>query len=314
MLISICIPCYRSTLTLEAVVLDIKREFQLHEEYECQVILVNDGSPDNTFDVIKKLCREDKRIVGVNLSKNSGQAAARLAALPYADGEIIVYMDDDGQHPVSGIFELIGKLQEGYDVVYAKFTGRKHSGFKRVTSRLKKRIAEAAGTKPKGIDTSPFAAWSRTAVNAVKEYKSPFPSTGSYLRCITDKFANVEVEHRARIAGKSGYNFKKLFGLWLTGLTNFSIVPLRLASFCGVFCATIGFFGGIAVIIRKLIYPAMAAGYASTIVVILFIGGMIMMMLGLIGEYIGRIYMILSNKPQYVINRTVNADGGDKDE
>lgn len=222
-------------------------------------------------------------------------------------------MDDDGQHPAYGIFKLVDKLREGYDVVYAKFTGRKHSGFKKLASRIKKRIAEVAGTKPKGIDTSPFAAWSKTAVNAVKEYKSPFPSTGSYLRCITDKFANVEVEHRARIAGKSGYNLKKLFGLWLTGLTNFSIAPLRLASFCGIFCATIGFLGGIVVIIRKLIYPAMAAGYASTIVVILFIGGMIMMMLGLIGEYIGRIYMILSNKPQYVINRTVNVDGEDEE-
>lgn len=312
MLISICIPCYKSALTIEAVVLDIKREFQRREGYDCQVVLVNDGSPDHTFDVIKKLCSRDKTIIGINLSKNSGQAAARLAALPYADGDIIVYMDDDGQHPAFGIFDLVDKLQEGYDVVYAKFTGRKHSGFKKITSRLKKRIAEAAGTKPKGIDTSPFAAWSRTAVNAVKEYKSPFPSTGSYLRCITDKFANVEVEHRARIAGKSGYNFKKLFGLWLTGLTNFSIAPLRLASFCGIFCAAVGFIGGLGVIIRKLIYPQMAAGYASTIVVILFIGGMIMMMLGLIGEYIGRIYMILSNKPQYVVNGTVNAGEGDK--
>ena len=306
MLISVCIPCYKSILTLERVVDDIKNEFDKHEEYEYQIILVNDGSPDNTFDVIKKICAEDKNIVGVNLSKNSGQASARLAALQYVRGEIVVYMDDDGQHPAYGIFKLADKLREGYDVVYARFSGRKHSGFKKVTSKLKKKLAEFMGTKPKGIDTSPFAAWSLTAVNAVKQYKSPFPSTGSYLRCITSKFANVDVEHRKRIAGKSGYNIKKLFGLWMTGLTNFSIAPLRIASFCGVACAAIGFMGGIYVVIKKILNPDMAAGYASTITIVLFVGGMIMMMLGLIGEYIGRMYMILSNKPQYFISEAVN--------
>ena len=306
MVISVCIPCYRSAKTLPKVVAAIREEFAKHEGYEYQMILVNDGSPDNTFEVIAQLCEEDENIIGMNLSRNHGQASAKIAALRYATGDALVYMDDDGQHPAEGIFRLVSKVEEGYDVVYAHFPKKKASVFKKLTSDLHNKIAEWTGNKPKGIHRSSFVAWSRFALECVKNYHSPFPSAGAYLLCVTDKFANVEMEHKKRIEGSSGYTLKKLVGLWLNSFTNFSIVPLRLASFVGVSCAGIGFLFGIYVVIRKLLHPTVPAGYTSTIAILLFIGGMIMMMLGLLGEYIGRMYMILSNKPQYSVQKALN--------
>ncbi len=306
MLISICIPCYRSEKNLEWVVSEIKEEFAKHKEHQYQLVLVNDGSPDDTFSVIRQLCEEDSHIKGINLTKNQGQPCARLAAANHADGDALVFMDDDGQHPPEAIFRMIDKIREGYDIVYAKFPKTTHKFTKRLTSDMYNKVMRATGTKPKGVSTSSFAAWSRVVIDAIKKYHSPFPSAGAYLQCVTDKFANVDVEHRSRHSGQSGYKLRRLIAQSLNSLTNFSMVPLRVASFLGFISSFIGFVFGIITIVRKILNPHMLAGYASTIAVLLFIGGVIMLILGLIGEYLGRIYMTLSNKPQYVIGEILN--------
>ena len=308
MLVSICIPCYRSSRTLPAVAEEIRRVFAEHPAYDYQLILVNDGSPDNTYEVIQQLCREDERILGVDLSRNYGQSSAKMAALPYVTGDAVIYMDDDGQHPAAGIFPLLDKLAEGYDIVYARFPQKHHSLFKRVTSRMYQKVSEWVGNKPKGISVSSFTAWSKTAVEAVRRYRSPFPAAGLYLNKITTRVANVDMEHRDRLAGESGYTLGKLLSLTVTALTNFSITPLRLASFIGGVCAGFGFLGGIIVVIRKLVHPAISAGYSSIVAAILFIGGMLMLMIGVLGEYVGRIYMTVSGFPQYNVRRTDNTD------
>lgn len=313
MLISICIPCYRSAQTLPAVVAEIRDVFSKQENFEYQIVLVNDGSPDNTYEVIEKLCVEDRNIIGVDLSRNYGQASAKMAALPYTTGDAVVYMDDDGQHPAAGIFPLVERLSQGYDIVYARFPQKRHSWFKRITSRLYQKVSEFIGNKPRGISVSSFTAWSRMAADAVLRYKSPFPAAGLYLNKITTKIANVDMEHRDRFAGESGYSFSKLIGLTITALTNFSIMPLRIASVVGVCCSAVGFVTGALVVIRKLLNPAIAAGYTSNIAVQLFIGGIIMMILGVLGEYIGRIYMTISDLPQYNIRQTKNAPGNNED-
>ncbi|MDD5986942.1 MAG: glycosyltransferase [Eubacteriales bacterium] len=312
MLISICIPCYRSENNLEWVVNEIKEEFNKHPSHDYQLVLVNDGSPDHTFDVIRRLCEADPKIKGINLTKNQGQPCARLAAANHADGDALVFMDDDGQHPPEAIFRMVDKIREGYDIVYAKFPKTTHKWSKRVTSEMYNKLMQATGTKPKDVSTSSFAAWSRVVIDAIKNYKSPFPSAGAYLRCVTDKLANVNVEHRSRHSGSSGYSFRRLVSQSMNSLTNFSMVPLRAASFLGVLTAMIGFVFGIVTIVRKIIHPEMIAGYASTIAILLFIGGVIMLILGLIGEYIGRIYMTLSNKPQYVIAEIINGRESDE--
>lgn len=306
--VSVAIPCYKSAKTIPTVVNDIRTAISRREGFNYQIILVNDYPGDDTFDVIADLCREDPNIIGVNLSRNFGQTTAKMAALPYVTGDVLVYMDDDGQHPADQIFLLVDKVLEGYDMVYARFPHKKHSLFKRFTSWLNAKVLELNGTKPKDIVISSYHAMSRTAVEALKKYKSPFPSMAGYLFHVVRRYANVDMEHQARLAGHSNYTLGKMLKLWLTGFTNFSTMPLRLSAFIGAACAAFGFVSGAIIVIRKLINPAIAAGYTSSIALQLFIGGMIMMILGLCGEYIGRIYMTVSNMPQYETREILNGE------
>ena len=245
--VSIAIPCYRASDTIAPVVEEIRSVFAAREDLDYQIILVNDYPEDDTFDVIRELCRQDPRIVGVNLSRNFGQTTAKMAALPYVTGDVLVYMDDDGQHPTNQIFRLVDKVLEGYDMVYARFPHKKHSPFKRFTSWLNSRVLELNGTKPKGVVISSYHAMSRMAVESLKKYHSPFPSMGGYLAHVSGRYANVDMEHRDRLAGQSTYTLKKLLQLWFTGFTNFSTVPLRFASVLGILCAMVGFITGVAV-------------------------------------------------------------------
>ena len=311
MKISVCIPCYYSEKTLGIVVEQIQQEFRKRGA-EYQLVLVNDGSTDGTWPLIQKLCSEDEHITGVNLSKNYGQPAAKLAALKYATGDAVVFMDDDGQHPAAGIFQLTEKLAEGYDVVYASFQHKQHSGLKKLTSNFHNRLAEKMGTKPKGVRRSSFVAWSRMVVDAVLEYQSPFVSIGSYLMTITSRFANVPMTHQKRIHGRSGYNFKKLMKMWMNLFISFSMLPLRMATYLGFVFSGAGFLGILYLLLRQLIRPIRVSGYASTMVVVLFVGGIVMIMLGIIGEYVGRTYMTVSNMPQYRIRETANAEADSK--
>ena len=308
MLISVVIPCYRSAKTIERVVEEIKSEILKREGNRYQIILVNDCSPDNTFEVLTRLAQEDSNIVALDLARNYGQNNARMAAVPYIKGDVAVCMDDDGQHPADQIYTLVDKINEGYDLVYAKFPKQKQTGFRRLASRAHTKLQELTGAKMKGIFNSPFLAWSSFAVKTLKQYKSPFVSAGAYLMRVTNRVANVEATQRARMEGKSGYTLKKLLNLWLTEFTNFSLVPLRFSSILGFASSALGLLFGVILVIRKLLHPSIAVGYTSTVTLILFIGGIIMMMLGLLGEYIGKIYMTLSNLPQSVVRTAINAD------
>lgn len=308
LLISVAIPCYKSSKSIERVVNEIRDTINNAEGYDYQIILVNDYPFDNTFDVIKELCSKDSKIIGVNLSKNFGQTCAKLAALPYVEGDVLVYMDDDGQHPAEGIIPLVEKVNEGYDVVYAHFKAKKHSLFKRLTSKINAKVSELNGTRRKGVNVSSFYAISRLAVDAYENYTSPFPSMMGYLNTLVGKTTDIEMPHRARMEGRSNYTLKKLLKLWLTGFTNFSVAPLRFIAFLGISFAVIGFCFGLGIVISKLIMPSMAAGYASMMAVMLFLGGLILLAQGFIGEYIGRIYMTVSNLQQYCVREVVNSE------
>lgn len=309
MKITVAIPCYRSAKTLPIVVDRIRKAVAAEEKkYEYQIVLVNDCSPDNTFEVIRELCKEDKNIVGVNLSRNWGQAHARFAAIPYIEGDIAVFMDDDGQHPIERMFELVHKVEEGYDLVSANFENLKEKWTSRITSKLASKIYIAMGKRPEGAVSSSYFAINRMCVDNLKNYHSPFPSIFGYLYQIAGRITNIKFEHLKRLSGSSGYNFKKRFMLWLNGFVNFSIAPLRISAFLGVFSAFLGFLVALIMIIRKLIDPSVLVGYTSLISVILFVGGILMLILGLMGEYIGRIYLVLSDQPQFVVRETINVN------
>ena len=308
MKITVAIPCYRSAKTLPVVVSRIKQAVQAEEGYEYQIVLVNDCSPDNTFEVIRQLCSEDPNIVGVNMSRNFGQAHARFAAIPYIEGDIAVYMDDDGQHPVERMFELIHKVEEGYDLVSANFEKQSTKWTSRLTSKMAAKIYVAMGKRPEGAVSSSYFAINRMCIDNLKNYHSPFPSIFGYLYQITKNITNIKFEHHERLSGRSGYNFKKRFMLWLNGFVNFSISPLRFSALLGVFSGALGFLLALIMIIRKLINPAILMGYTSLISVILVMSGIIMILLGLIGEYVGRIYLVLSDQPQYIVRETINVE------
>lgn len=306
--VSFVIPCYRSENTLPHVVAEIEDTMKKLTQYEYEVILVNDSSPDNTFGVIRKLCGEKKYIRGINFARNFGQHAALMAGLRHAKGDYVVCLDDDGQTPADEVGKLLEKLEEGYDAVYAKYEHKQHSGFRNLGSRVNDLMTRVMLEKPADLYLSSYFAVQRFVVEDMIRYENSYPYVIGLVLRATKNITNVVVAHREREEGRSGYTLKKLLGLWFNGFTAFSVKPLRIATAIGVFCASIGFLYGIYTIIKRLVNPNVPVGFSSTMAAIVFFGGMIMVMLGLIGEYIGRIYISLNNSPQYVIRERINID------
>lgn len=307
--ISVIIPCYNSEHSITQVVDGVRDA--LKGQFNYQIILSNDYSNDGVWWRIQELCAEDKGIVGLSLARNFGQQAARMAAIPYVTGEYVVFMDDDGQHPAESLLQLVEKLQEGYDIVYAEFQEKKESRFRIWGSNVNKKMSEYLVGKPKGINASSFFVVRRFVVDALKEYKSPFPYLLGYFMSITRNVTCVKVEHRERMYGKSGYSLSKLLRLWMNGFTSFSVVPLRIADVLGIAFTVIGFLAGMIIGVKKILNPQIPAGYTSIIVVLLICSGMIMLMLGLIGEYVGRMFLVVNRLPQYVVRDAVNVSNID---
>lgn len=309
MKVSFVIPCYRSSKTIKNVLDEIEKTIQ-KTKFDYEIILVNDASPDNTYEVLKEIASKNKRVKAINLAKNSGQASATMCGFSFATGDYIVCGDDDGQTPFCRTNELIDKLEkENFDVVCGKYINRdQKSAVRNLGSKLSIKMAEAVLEQPKGLYMSAFFVARKFVVQEMLKYNNPYPYIIGLLLRTTKNIGNVEVQQRDRQEGKSGYSLKKLFLLWMNGFTTFSIKPLRISSFIGFACSAIGFIFGIAAIIRKLVDPNVAVGWTGLISIILFIGGIIMLMLGMIGEYVGRIYISINNSPQYVIKETTNIE------
>lgn len=304
--ISFVIPCYRSEKTLPGVVAEIEEKMKTYEGYEYDIFLVNDCSPDGTLEVIRKLCREHENIRGIDFARNFGQHSALMAGLRHSDGDYVVCLDDDGQTPADEVDKLLGKLEEGYDAVYAKYDHKQHSLFRNFGSKLNERMTRIMLGKPKELYVSSYFAVKRFVAEDMVRYENSYPYVIGLVLRSTRSIANVSVNHREREVGTSGYTLKKLISLWFNGFTAFSVKPLRIATGIGAFSAVAGFFYGIYTIVKRLLNPDVPMGFSSTMAAIVFFGGMIMLMLGLIGEYIGRIYISLNNSPQYVIREKIN--------
>lgn len=307
--ISFVIPCYRSSHTLPQVVSEIEETMKgVLKQYEYEMVLVNDSSPDDTFEVIRQLCAQKPYIKGINLAKNFGQHAALMAGIRHAAGDYIVCLDDDGQTPADEAGKLIGKLEEDYDAVYARYEHKHHSAFRNFGSRVNEIMLRVMLNKPASLYVSSYFAIKRFVAEDMIRYENSFPYVIGLVLRSTNNIANVTVNHRDRKEGKSGYTLKKLWNLWINGFTAFSVKPLRIATVMGAFCAGAGFLYGFYTIIKKLVNPAVPLGFSSIMSAIVFFGGMMMLMLGLIGEYIGRIYICLNNSPQYVIREKINVE------
>lgn len=307
--VSFVIPCYRSENTVEGVVKEIETTMQtMADKYAYEVILVNDCSPDNTMGTIRRICEENSKVKGIGFSRNFGQHAALMAGLRQSDGDYVVCLDDDGQTPADEVGKLLEKLEEGFDAVYAKYENKQHSGFRNLGSKVNERMTRIMLEKPKELFISSYFAVKRFVVEDMIRYENSYPYVIGLVLRSTKNITNVVVNHREREEGRSGYTLKKLFTLWFNGFTAFSVKPLRIATCLGAFSAFVGFAYGIYTVIKRFVNPDVPLGYSSMMAALVFFCGMIMVMLGLIGEYIGRIYISMNSSPQYVIRERINIE------
>lgn len=313
MLVSVVIPCYYSEKSIRKVVEMVMDEFQKREGYECEFVLVNDGSKDATFEEIKKLGEQYPNVCGVNLMRNFGQHNALMAALHYTNGAYVVGMDDDMQTHPSQLFKIMEKIEEGYDVVYGVYPTRKNSPLKNLTSKINKVTSRVMLNRPKEIVSSNFWVITKKVRDEVIKYESFNPYVDAIFYRVTHNIGNVEIEHFKREYGTSNYTFKKLLTLWLA-YWNFTVLPLRISFFLGIGSACAGVLSAILVIINKILHPDVAVGWSSTLCVLVVFFGLVLMVLGVIGEYLGKIILILNNAPQYIVRETINEHAEGKEE
>ena len=310
-LVSFVIPCYRSESTIASVVEEIESTMPSLPQYDYEIILVNDSSPDGTFAVISALAKKDEHITAVDLTRNFGQHGALMSGFHHCRGDIVVCLDDDGQTPADEVGKLLGKLEEGYDVVYASYEHKQHSKFRNWGTRINNKMTEIMLGKPKDLSIPSYLAAKRFIIDEMLNYKHCFPYVDGLVLRSTRRICNVPVNHRQRQQGESGYTIGQLLSLWMNGFTSFSVKPLRLATYAGVFTAFLGFIYALVIVVKYFTDSSIPEGWSSTMALQLVLGGIILVVLGLIGEYIGRIYMCINASPQFVERQVVKKDSED---
>ena len=311
--ISFVIPCYNSEKYLKNTVEELVEAMKCDEllNYDYDITLINDGSKDNTFGAINAIAKENPKITGIDFTRNFGQHNAIMAGLNNCQGDIIVCLDDDGQTPPHEIIKLINALDENTDVVYAKYEEKKHSKFRNLGSKINDIMAQKLLNKPKSSYISSFFAMKKHIKDNIIQYKNPYPYMEGLVLRSTTRIKNVLVEHRERKEGKSQYTLKKLLSLWINGFTNFSVTPLRVALLFSFIFMLLAIVIVITLIYNKLNNPDVPLGWTSVIIAILVISSVITFLLGLIGEYVGRIYISINNNPQYVMRKVVKYEEKD---
>ena len=300
--ISVVIPVYNSEKCLDELNQQIMKELN-NTKYE--LILVNDKSSDRSWEKIVALTEINPRIKGISLKKNSGQDNAIMAGLGQANGEFIVIMDDDLQHSPADIMKLYEKCSEGFDICYGLFLDKKQRFWKNLGSRLNGFLAEVFLKKPKGLYLSPFKIIRGTLSREIKEYKGPFPYIDGIILSLTSNISQVELVHQKRYDGRGNYNILRSVSVFLKHITGYSLYPLRVATILGVVSAGFSFLLGMYFIVDYLSNARRVEGWITLVLLSVFYNGLILMCLGLIGEYIGRVYLTLTSKRQYVVDKSV---------
>lgn len=305
-IISFVIPCYKSDKTIGKVVDEIIYGMNKLEDLDYEIVLANDCSPSNLYDVLNDLADSNKRIKVIHMAKNQGQEFAMMCGLNFATGDYIVYLDDDGQCPVDHTKELIEPLFNGLDVSIAKYPKKKQSLFKNAESKLNVFLLDSLTEKNPEIKLSNFIALKKNVVEEIIRYKGPYPSVDSLIFRSTSKIINVPMEERERAEGGTTYTIKKLISLLFDHLLGFTIKPLRFAMILGSLFAIYGVLYTIFLIINRINNPNEIGGWTSLMVAILIIGDLIIFFLGLVGEYLGRAFMTINNAPQFIVRETRN--------
>lgn len=309
MLYSIIIPCYNSSKTIRKVVELTMQQMDSIGRTPYEFILVDDFSPDggDTVRELESLADDYSCVKIIELAKNSGQHNAVMAGLNYASGDTLIAMDDDMQTHPSQLPILFEEFDKGFDIVYGYYPQKKHSLFRNFGSYINYLSVRILIGKPKDMKTSSFWVIKKFVRDYVIQYKSQYTHLqGLFLRT-TRNISSVPVKHFEREVGTSNYTFKKLVSLW-SNIMGYSIVPLRLATYVGYFFSLVGLLGAAFIFIRKLLIPSMAIGWPSMMVAICFFAGINLLFLGLIGEYLGRMFLGMSRYPQFVVRKIYSSE------
>lgn len=307
--ISFVIPCYRSQGSVSLVIQEIRDTVAQRPEYDYEVVAVNDCSPDNVLEVLKAEAAADPKVKVIDLARNGGRHCALMAGYHIASGDFVACVDDDCQCPLDRFWDLMAPLEsDEADVAIAKYVKKQQSGIKNLGSWVNDVGSTWLMDKPRDLHFSNFSVMKKFIRDEVIRYTNPYPYVSGLMFRSTSRVVNIVMEDRERTIGTGNYTLKKSFDILINSFTSFSVKPLRLATTIGFLCAFIGFVYAFLTIIHKLINPAVALGYSSLMAVLLFVGGIIMILLGIIGEYIGRIYICINNAPQYVVRQTFNVE------
>ena len=299
--LSVVIPIYDGSQTIRALVEEMHAVFA---SMDFEIVLVNDGSKDNSEAVCAELARKlPNTVTFVNLSRNFGEHNAVLAGLSYARGRYAAVLDDDGQNPPQEVLPMLAELKRGnFDVVYGHYIDKQHSWFRNAGSWFNDRIATMMLDKPSEIYLSSFKVMTRFVVDHIIKYRGPFPYIDGLIYRTIRKIGQISVEHCTNKSGPSRYTFGKLVGLWLNMFLNFSIAPLRIAVYVGLTTSCLSVLALLFILIDKIwITPGVTVGIPTVLGSIIFLSGIQLMLLGLVGEYLGRLYLDQTGTPQYVV-------------
>ena len=301
------IPVYNGSATIGALVEHIEVTFA---GISFEIVLVNDGSEDESENVCAGLAEKfPHNVIFVDLSRNFGEHNAVLAGLSTARGRYVAVLDDDGQNPPEEVLRMTEELKrKNYDVVYGRYVEKQHSWFRNLGSWFNDRVATLVLHKPRDLYLSSFKVMSRFVVNQIIKYRGPYPYADGLIYRTTRRIGQIPVQHRASVRGPSRYTFRKLVGLWLNMFLNFSIKPLRISVYVGLAASALSIVALVADIIDKLwITPNVTVGIPTVLGSIVFFSGVQLMIIGVVGEYLGRLYLDHTGTPQYVVRYTIQS-------
>ena len=300
--ITLLIPAYNEEVVLDALFERLDALAKTEKKYIFEFLFVNDGSRDSTLDIIKKQAEKDNRVSYINLSRNFGKEIAMIAGIDHVQGDAMVVIDADLQDPPELISEMIKFWEEGYDDVYARRKSREgETWLKKKTSTAYYQVLQSSTNIPIQVDTGDFRLLSRRCIDALRQFRESQRNTKAMFSWIGYKKKEIFYDRDPRLAGETKWNYQKLINLAIDGITSFTTAPLRIATMTGLVISVSAFIYIAYLLIRPLFGVSTGAGYSSTLAIILFLGGAQMLFLGIIGEYIGRIFNETKNRPLYLI-------------
>jgi undecaprenyl-phosphate 4-deoxy-4-formamido-L-arabinose transferase len=303
--LSVVVPVYNGARTVGALV-DALAGISVPGGHE--IILVNDGSPDNSEAVCRALAtRADISVSFVNLARNFGEHNAVMAGLSFTRGDYVVTMDDDLQNPPEEVARLLDYARSNrFDVVYTRYREKKHEAWRNWGSRFANWAANLVLDKPKELYLSSFRCMSAFVVENVLKYQGPYPYIDGLIMQVTANVGSLEVRHLARAEGRSNYTMRRLVRLWLSMFVNFSVIPLRFSALMGIVTSVLGIIWAVITTVEALTGKP-PEGWASLMVAVLLLSGLQLMLLGVVGEYLGRVFLTANRKPQYVVRDATRA-------